>query len=355
MQAPQLEIRENVELAPLTTFGIGGPARFFIEACDEPTALAALAFAEKRGLPVFVLGGGSNILVADEGFAGLVLRVTIKGIEGRPDHGSTLLTAGAGEDWDALVEKAVERGLGGVECLSGIPGTVGGTPVQNVGAYGQEVSETLVSVRAYHRAAHRVVELSNAECGFHYRRSIFNTAARDRYLVLAVTYALPRDGRPMLKYADVQKYFAGRGAAPTLADVRQAVRAIRRSKAMLLAPGDPDCRSAGSFFKNPILTEQQYAELQARAPEPVPRFPVANGNGLVKVAAAWLIERAGFHKGYGRGPAGLSSRHTLAIVNRGGASARDVLELMREIQSGVHRYFGVELQPEPLFVGFPDR
>ena len=353
VQSSRLEIRENVPLAPLTTLGIGGPGRFFVEAREEQTAVAALDFAEQRRLPAFVLGGGSNILVADEGFPGLVLRMAIRGVSEQIGGDNVVVTMGAGEGWDSFVGSSVERGLGGVECLSGIPGSVGGTPIQNVGAYGQEVSETIVAVRVCDRSSRRILTLRNAECGFSYRHSIFLSTARDRYLVLSVTYALPRDGQPSLQYAEVQKYFAGGNRKPTLRDVREAVRAIRASKAMLLVSGDPDCRSAGSFFKNPIVTEQQYDEISARAPTPVPRYPVRNGAGRVKVPAAWLIERAGFSKGYGRGRVGLSSKHTLAVVNHGGASAGDVLALMREIQQGVRGQFGVQLVPEPQFVGFP--
>ena len=352
MQSSRLQILENVPLAPLTTLGIGGPARFFVEACDEQTAVDALDFADQRGLPTFVLGGGSNLLVADEGFPGLVLRMAVGGVSEHTQGNKVVVTVGAGEEWDGFVGSSVERGLGGVECLSGIPGSVGGTPIQNVGAYGQEVSETIVAVRVCDRSSRRIFELSNAECGFSYRHSIFLSTARDRYMVLSVTYALPREGQPTLKYLEVQNYFAGGSGKPSLRDVREAVRAIRASKAMLLVSGDPDCRSAGSFFKNPIVSEQQYGEISARAPAPVPRYPVRNDDGRVKVPAAWLIERAGFPKGYGSGRVGLSSKHTLALVNHGGASAGDVLALMREIQQGVRDRFGVPLVPEPQFVGF---
>ena len=353
VQSSRLQIRENVPLAPLTTLGIGGPARFLVEAAEEQTAVAALDFAARQRLPVFVLGGGSNVLVADEGFPGLVLRMGIRGVSEQTEEDKVVLTAGAGEDWDSFVRSSVERGLGGVECLSGIPGTVGGTPIQNVGAYGQEVSETIAAVRVCDRATRRILDLGNAECGFSYRHSIFLGTARDRYIVLSVTYALPREGQPTMKYAEVQNYFAGGTRKPGLRDVREAVRAIRASKAMLLVPGDPDCRSAGSFFKNPIVSEQQYAEISGRAPAPVPRYPVRDGAGRVKLPAAWLIERAGFPKGYGGGRVGLSRKHTLALVNRGGASASDVLGLMREIQQGVRDRFGFQLVPEPQFVGFP--
>jgi len=351
-------IRENIALAPFTTLGIGGPARYFAEVRTEHTLLEALSFAESHTLRVFILGGGSNILVADEGFAGLVLRIAIGGISSLSEHGKVIVTAGAGEDWDGLVSHCVERGLAGIECLSGIPGLIGGTPVQNVGAYGQEVSETIVAVRAYDRQTKCIIELNNAECGFSYRASIFNTSVRDRYIVLAVSYALTPSGQPTLRYADVQKFFAGRSSAPSLAEVREAVRMIRARKAMLLVPGDPDCQSAGSFFKNPIVSAEAFARIEGaarahgviKADEQVPRYHAPGDQ--VKVSAAWLIERAGFHKGYERGRVGLSSKHTLAIVNRGGATAHEVIGLMREIQARVEERFGVALVPEPVFVGF---
>ena len=351
-------IQEQVPLGPFTTLGVGGPAQYFAEASSEAAALDALAWAEARRLPAFVLGGGSNLLVADEGFPGLVVRVSLKGISARDEDEATVITAGAGEDWDALVNLCVERNLSGNECLSGIPGSVGGTPVQNVGAYGQEVSETIAAVRAYDRQERRVVELTNAECGFGYRASVFNTSRRDRYLVLAVTYRLTRGGRATTRYADVRSFFAGRSDEPSLHEVRAAVRLIRARKAMLLLPGDPDCRSAGSFFKNPVVSPEAFAAIEAAAGaggvvmagERVPRYDAPAGQ--VKVPAAWLIERSGFHKGYGRGRVGLSTKHTLAVVNRGGATAREVIELVREIQGQVRERFGVALSPEPVFVGF---
>jgi UDP-N-acetylmuramate dehydrogenase len=339
-------IQQNIPLAPMTTLGIGGPARFFAEVRAEDELGGALAFAIRERLPVFVMGGGSNLLVADEGFPGLVIRVAIRGIEWRADS----VTAAAGEDWDAFVGECVARDLAGVECLSGIPGLVGGTPVQNVGAYGQEVSETIVSVRAYDRQANRIVTLGNAGCGFSYRTSIFNTTARDRYVVLAVSYALRPHGAPALRYPDVKTFFADRAAAPTLREVRDAVRTIRARKGMVIAADDPDSHSAGSFFKNPILTREQLARLEAEAPDRVPNYPAIGDH--FKVPAAWLIEQAGFQRGYARGRAGISSKHTLAIVNRGGATAREVLELVEEIQDRVRQRFAIELTPEPVFVGF---
>ncbi len=329
-----------------TTFGVGGPARYFLNAMSEREILEGLDFAKSQSLPVFVLGGGSNLLVADRGFEGLVLRV---GIKGRAWEDSQL-SAAAGEDWDEVVADCVERGFGGVECLSGIPGLVGGTPVQNVGAYGQETADVLVGVRALDLRTETVVELSKEDCGFMYRTSIFNTTQRDRYIVLSVTYALRKGAAPHVKYPDLLRRFEEKTKPPTLAEVRRAVREIRATKGMLLVEGDPDCRSAGSFFKNPILTEADYARLQVDAQEPVPRYPA--GTGMVKTSAAWLIERSGFSKGFTIGSAGVSTRHTLALVNRGGAKAADILRLAREIRQGVEEKFGVRLVPEPVFVGF---
>ncbi len=356
-EAWQLQIRENVPLADFTTLGVGGPARYFTEVTDESRLPEFLEFAGARSLPVLVLGGGSNLLVADSGFPGLVLRMRVRGVHPLEDEGDVISVA-AGEEWDAFVRNCVSQKLGGVECLSGIPGTVGATPVQNVGAYGQEVSEVIVSVRVLDREMLAIRELSNSDCGFSYRRSIFNSTHRGRYIVLRVTYVLRPHSRPRLTYPDLQRYFGERRDLPSLSEVRDAVLKIRTSKAMVITPGDPDCRSAGSFFKNPIVTQAvaTVVEKNARrskrlsAAEELPRFSAEDGK--VKLPAAWLIEHAGFHKGFSRGPVGLSSRHTLALVNLGGASARDILALMKEIQARVAEHFGIELEPEPEFVGF---
>jgi UDP-N-acetylmuramate dehydrogenase len=345
-------VHENVALAPLTTFRIGGPARYFVDAPSEVALLDAIHFAKDKNLPIFVLGGGSNVLVADAGFPGLVIKVGIPGIEWESAGDRTIVRSGAGEEWDALVAACVERDLAGIECLSGIPGSVGGTPVQNVGAYGQEVSEVLVNVRAYDRQADSVIELSREQCEFAYRTSLFNTTAKNRYIVLQVTYSLVNHGEPAVRYSDVMREFEGKSGAPKLAEVRAAVRRIRARKAMLLEEGDPDCRSAGSFFKNPIVGEERFNELQASAGPGVPRYPATPGK--VKTAAAWLIERAGFAKGYCLGPAGLSTKHTLALINKGDAKAEDIVRLAREIQARVHDKFGIDLAPEPVFVGFQD-
>jgi UDP-N-acetylmuramate dehydrogenase len=361
-----LEIQENIALAPLTTFQIGGPARYFIEARNEREVMEAVALATARHLPLFVLGGGSNLVVADQGWPGLVLKVALHGVEFESDSQKMLFNAGAGENWDHLVALAVSKGCAGIECLSGIPGTVGGTPVQNVGAYGQEVSETITRVRALEISSGKMVEMSNADCGFSYRTSNFNTSKfnstmRNKYIVLEVSYLLQRNGAPKVEYADVKKFFAAQLSAatpgadqPTLQQVRDAVRSIRQSKAMLLVPGDEDCRSAGSFFKNPLVSEAEAIRVENLAQhltpgKTLPRYVASDGQ--VKLAAAWLVEQSGFPKGYSRGAVGISRKHSLAIVNRGGATAKDIVALKEEIQHKVFDLWGVSLRAEPVFVG----
>lgn len=343
-----LKIKENVPLAPLTTFKIGGAARFFVRAETESEVAEAFKFAEENAFDIFVLGGGSNVLIADEGFDGLVLQIALTGITLKDN----LVTAQAGEDWDEFVAFCVGKNLAGVECLSGIPGLVGGTPVQNVGAYGQEVSETIHSVRVFDRKSREFLELNNADCRFAYRKSIFNSTDQNRFVVLAVTFALAPGAAPLIVYKDLREYFGDR--MPTLAETRAAVREIRAAKAMLVRQGGPDADSAGSFFKNPIVDKKDFEMIVELANgfgvENVPHFSA--GENSVKIPAAWLIEQSGFHKGYTKDRAGLSTRHTLALTNRGGATAREILALKREIQLKVKEKFGVELVPEPVFVGF---
>ena len=347
-------IREQVPMAPLTTLGVGGPARYFVEARSEADVVEAVDFALSRELPLFVLGGGSNLVVADAGFTGLVVKVGITGLS-RPTLSEriVLFTAGAGMDWDALVACTVEANCAGLECLSGIPGTVGGTPVQNVGAYGQEVSETIREVRAFDLCSMQTKTLSNADCGFAYRSSIFNTTERDSYIILQVSFALREGAKPSISYPDLQRFFAGHAGERTLAEVRAAVREIRHRKAMLIVPGDDDARSAGSFFKNPVVPEPFYEELSTRLMSrglQLPGYPAADG--LRKLPAAWLVEHAGFAKGYTKGAAGISRKHALAIINCGGATAGEVVALKDEIQARVMDTYGIHLAPEPVFVGF---
>jgi len=355
---------ENIPLAPLTTIKIGGPARYFVEATDAGEVQEAAAFARMRDLPLFVLGGGSNLLIADAGWPGLVLKIAISGIDqpspdqrntdrDNPLHGKVFFDVGAGEAWDKFVSHAVRICCAGIECLSGIPGSVGGTPVQNVGAYGQEVANTIASVQVLDLRDNQVRELCREACEFGYRTSIFNTTERGRFIVLRVTYALTPEGDPCISYADVKRQFEGRETPPDLAETREAVRHIRALKGMLITPGDPDSRSAGSFFKNPVLSEKQHDDLKKRAAArglTVPVYPALETRK--KVSAAWLVERSGFTRGYGFGRVGISSKHALAIVNRGRGTATDVLALKEQIQHRVQEIWGILLEPEPVLVGF---
>jgi UDP-N-acetylmuramate dehydrogenase len=342
-----MQLHEQVTLAPLTTFGIGGPARWFAEVSDETSLVEAVRLARDHAWPLFVLGGGSNLLVPDEGFPGLVVHIASRGIEQAGDH----FHAAAGENWDAFVSLAIERGYGGLECLAGIPGSVGGTPVQNVGAYGQEVSSTITSVRVLDLTHLTFSDLPAAACGFAYRHSIFNSSHRGRFVVTRVSYRLRRNSFPVLSYPDLKRHFENHTGTPTLAEAAAAVRAIRHSKGMLIVAGDPDCRSAGSFFKNPVVREEVYDQIAAESSSPVPRYVATRG--FVKIPAAWLVEHAGFAKGFSLGEAGISSRHTLAIINRGGATARDVLALRDQIMAAVESRFRIRLEQEPVWVA-PD-
>jgi UDP-N-acetylmuramate dehydrogenase len=350
-------LKENVSLAPLTTLGIGGPARYFAE-CESSAALAAgVEWARARGLPLFVLGGGSNIVVADEGYAGLVLRVAIHGIETRREGHHIALTSGAGQEWDAIVAMSVAREWAGFECLSGIPGRVGATPIQNVGAYGQETSDTLTSLEALDLQTGELVELDASACEFGYRASRFKSRDHNRFIITRVTYRLTEHGQPAIRYGELQRYLSDHGAtSPTLAEVRAAVITLRRRKAMVIDPSDADSRSVGSFFMNPTVTRAESERVAAiahrfvHAGETMPAFAAPDDG--VKLSAAWLIERAGIARGTIYGNVGTSSKHALAIINRGGGTAREVMELKRIIQKRVLEVFGVALAPEPVLVGF---
>jgi UDP-N-acetylmuramate dehydrogenase len=349
--AAPLQPLENVQLAPRCTLGVGGPARYFVEVMNETMVLAAFRWAEERSLPLRILGGGSNLVVADEGVDGLVAKVALRGVDSREAAGSVELTAAAGEPWDALVAHAVGRGWAGLECLSGIPGFVGATPIQNVGAYGQEVAQTVTAVRVFDRRTGETTTLPSEACGFGYRTSRFKSDEPDRFIVLSVTYRLHAGGAPAVRYADVERELARRGAAmPSLADVRESVLAIRRAKSMVLDPGDPNRRSCGSFFLNPIVDGVTLERVERATDDPaMPRWPEPDGR--IKLSAAWLIERAGFRRGEGPEPVALSTRHSLAIVCREGARAADVAAFAGEIRARVEARFGVRLVPEPVFWG----
>jgi len=344
--------RAQVSLAPYCTMRIGGAAEAFVEATDEATVHAALEWTRRRSMPLHVLGGGSNLVVADEGIDGLVLRIGLRGVRSRTDGDRVEVTAAAGEPWDDFVGMTVSEGWAGLECLSGIPGLVGATPIQNVGAYGQDVSETVSALRALDRRTGDVVTLSPADCGWAYRDSVLKSGMPDRYIVLAVQYRLRPGGAPTLRYADVVKDLEGKGVrAPTLHDVRRSVLEIRRSKSMVLDDRDPNRRSCGSFFVNPIVAVEDLRAIDARAGRDVsmPRWPEPDGR--VKLSAAWLIEHAGFARGETDGPVGLSSRHALAIVCHDGARARDVVRFARRLRARVEERFGVRLTPEPILWG----
>jgi UDP-N-acetylmuramate dehydrogenase len=331
-----VQFLERQPLAHYTTMGVGGAARWFAEAQTENEIAEALEFAEGRSIPCFVLGGGSNVVVPDEGYPGLVLRVALQGLESAPAGDARHYSVAAGEPWDPFVARTVSDGVGGMECLSGIPGTVGGTPVQNVGAYGQEVSETVHLVRALDRTTGKAVEFSKGECGFAYRRSRFNREDRGRFIITRVEYQLNSESKPAVRYHDLKRYFQN-DPEPSLEQVRRAVLEIRDGKGMLIATEGKENHSAGSFFKNPVVSAARAQEVESRgsANGGMPRFP------------AWLIEQAGFHKGFVLGRAGISSRHTLALVNLGGATAAELFALRDRIVSGVQERFGVGLEMEP--------
>jgi UDP-N-acetylmuramate dehydrogenase len=339
-------------LAPLTTLRVGGPAARLLEPPDEATLTEAVRELDAAGEPVLVLGGGSNVVIADAGFAGTVVHVVSRGI--RETSGDRVVVQ-AGEPWEPLVDRTVAEGRRGFESLAGIPGSTGATPIQNVGAYGHEVGEVVESVRVLDRATGRVEEVPRAACGFGYRTSAFKGS--DRRLVLAVTFRLEHAGASApVRYGELARALGIEvGESAPLPAVRDAVLALRRAKGMVVDPADPDSVSAGSFFTNPVLDPGAFAALQGRVrarlgdDARLPAFPEPDGR--VKTSAAWLIQNAGFARGHRRGGAAISAKHTLALVNRGGATAAELVALAREIAAGVREAFGVALVPEPVFVG----
>jgi len=329
-------------LAPLTTLRLGGPARDLIEVRREDELVATVRELDAAGEPLLVLGGGSNVVIADAGFPGTVVHVLTRGIA----HDGATLTVQAGEPWDVVVHRTVEAGLAGIECLSGIPGATGATPMQNVGAYGQDVAQTIQAVRVLDRPSGRVLELTGPECGFRYRSSAFK--GRDDRVVLAVRFGLTASELSgPVAYAELAaKLGIAVGERAPLAEVRDAVLELRRAKGMVVDPADPDSVSAGSFFTNPILDADAFAPLGAAG---APAW--VEPDGRIKTSAAWLIGQAGFERGYTRGRVGISTKHTLALVNRGDATTAELVALAREVADGVRARFGVQLVPEPVFVG----
>ena len=353
----KLQIQERVALAPFTSIGIGGPARFFARIGTEQELEEALAFQQQNGLPLAVLGGGSNLLVHDEGFSGLVLHLRIQGTMRPLNEGDHVhYDVPAGSPWDDFVQLVCRQGLSGVECLAGIPGLTGGTPVQNVGAYGQEVSQTIEQVRAFDQRHNRFTELTSEECRFGYRTSLFNTSPPNRFLVTHVRFKFQKQAPVTLSYSELQERFKHQQGTPSPMQVYDAVREIRRGKGMLLSADDPESRSAGSFFKNPVVPLVRLSQIAASQPSgrAIPNWPAppdAAGGSRVKLAAAWLVEKAGFPKGFTDGRVGISSRHSLALINRGGATFADVMRLRDRIRDQVSRNFQVDLEQEPVELG----
>ena len=342
----------GVPLAPLSTLGVGGPARWFVRAPTADAVAAAHQWCADHRVPLLVLGGGSNLVIADAGVNALVMQVAIRGADLSTLGGGAILRAGAGAPWDDVVALAVSRGLGGLECLSGIPGSVGGTPIQNVGAYGQDVAGALQDVAVFDRETARMETLQASECRFGYRTSRFKQDDAGRFVVCGVTFLL-REAAATVSYPDVIRHLEQLGiASPGVGDVRNAVLAIRRRKGMVIDAADPDTRSVGSFFMNPVVPADAHTTIGSLTAGPVPAFELPAGQ--VKIPAAWLIERAGFARGFRLGRAGISSKHPLAIVNLGGATARDVLALASRIKRTVADRFGIRLRPEPVFIGFED-
>ncbi len=343
---------ENVALAPRTTLGVGGPARYVCAADNEAALRAIVCAATERRLPLLVLGGGSNVLIGDEGFDGVVLELTNADATQRRDGDWVYVSAGAGLEWDELVAWCCYEGWAGIECLSGIPGRVGAAPIQNIGAYGQEVAEVVERVRVFDRQTFEVRDFSSASCEFSYRNSAFKSRWRDRFIVLEVELRMRRGGSGALKYDQVRQLFEGDDTPAPLA-VRDAVLGIRRSKSMVYDTKDPNHRSAGSFFTNPIVAQDVAAAIRAKVrvelDEELPQYGA--GDGRTKLSAAWLIEHSGYRRGYARGNVGLSSKHALAVINRGGATASDIALLCADIQQAVIDRWGVGLEPEPVFVG----
>jgi UDP-N-acetylmuramate dehydrogenase len=369
--ASPARLTRDAPLAPLTTLGLGGRARALIEVDSDASLLEALRFARESRVPIFVLGGGSNVVIADAGFPGVVVRMASRGVALEPDaHGAASATAedrvrvraAAGEPWDALVARTVAEGLVGIECLSGIPGLVGSTPIQNVGAYGQEVADTIVEVEVLDRDTLERATFAAAECRFGYRHSLFKEPVGASWIVTAVTFSLRRGAPGPVRYGELAKALAARGGVTTVREIREEVVALRRAKSMVWDPEDPNRRSAGSFFTNPVVTralaerliDDAVATGLVRYREEVPVFsaPEQHGVAHAKLSAGWLIERAGFERGLRRGAVGLSTKHALCLVHHGGGQAAELIALARDIADGVEARFGVRLVPEPVFVGF---
>lgn len=346
----EMTIQERVPLAPHTTIRLGGPARYFAPCTSQEDIEKALQFAQEQTVPVHILGGGSNTIFGDEGYNGLVIHIELKGITFTEGKTTTKVTVQAGEIWDTVVEQCVKRGLTGIESLSGIPGYVGATPMQNVGAYGQQVSDTITKVEAIDTTTRKRITFTNNECNFSYRNSRFKSNDKGRYIITRVTYELTNNGTPIIQYPQLQEALAEQGGGKPLGSgreaaqrVREAVLKLRRKKSMVLDEHDLNTRSCGSFFVNPVITEEQRSTL----PDDIPSF--AEGENI-KLSAAWLIEHAGFKKGQRYKGVGISENHALALINREG-STNELLEFAEMIKGRVKEKFGVGLEQEPITIG----
>lgn len=356
-----LDIEQNIPLAAYTSIDLGGAAALFVRVTTERDVIAACEYAREHDVPLHVLGGGSNTIFADEGFGGLVVHIALRGVEFCDEGHTSLVIAEAGELWDDLVAQSVKRGLAGMECMSGIPGLVGATPMQNVGAYGQEVAEIIEWIEVVERLTGKLFRFSNKECRFGYRMSRFKQEDANKYIIVRVAYRLRSDGVPTLRYPQVAEIVGDLSKVSEidgLQKVRQTVLGLRRGKSMLVDPSDPHSRSCGSFFTNPVIPKKRLAEIQIVSPD-IPFFegeesPHATAEASwagvhVKVPAAWLIEQAGFAKGSRYGGVGISPNHPLALVNYDG-SAQEIIELSDRIQDTVERKFGIRLEREPVYV-----
>jgi UDP-N-acetylmuramate dehydrogenase len=353
-----IDVKHDVSLSSLTTIGLGGNARYFVACRTVDHIHEALKFSHARHLRTQVLGGGSNVLFSDEGFNGLVCRIELQGISLVDQDDDVVVTVAAGEEWDSFVQQCITKHLAGVECLSGIPGFVGATPIQNVGAYGQDVRDSIVSVKAMNRTTLEVITFSNSDCRFGYRQSRFKAEDIDRYVITEVAFKLRKYGRPEIRYPELQKFIASTtdlnalaDGEPALRSVRDAVLTLRRRKSMVVDSNDPNARSVGSFFMNPTITADRFAEVRGQwegsgAKDEMPTYPAGD---KVKLPAAWLVEQAGFPRGYRRGRVGVSQNHSLALVNYGGTT-RELLDLATQIQDAVRERFGIILEREPVVI-----
>ncbi|MDD8017316.1 MAG: UDP-N-acetylmuramate dehydrogenase [Bacteroidota bacterium] len=358
MISNQLKILENIILARYTTLNLGGAAKYFCTCSTVDELKEALQFARSKKIRSHILGGGSNTIFADDGFNGLIIKIDLKGVSFVEDGNDIHVTAKAGEEWDHFVKQNVEQGFAGVECLSGIPGSVGASPIQNVGAYGQEVKETIEQVKVLDRTTLQEKVLQNGDCGFSYRQSIFKTDDANKFIIVEAIFRLKKNGRPTIHYPEVKKNIEASIPLSTLGDGRESLEAVRnivlglrKKKSMAIDPSDVNTRSAGSFFLNPIVDEKQLAKIihQWEANGDGTPIPTFASESKIKIPAAWLIEKSGFKKGYSKNGVGISENHTLALVNRSGTT-KALLALAKDIQDGVGKQFGIRLAMEPVIV-----